>query len=96
MTPDLGFIDPTFGSDRPRIALAPRPADLADKVIGMIDNTKEQGDVILQTVADALRERHGVARVITRSKEHYSKVATVELINEMANEVEIVVSALGG
>lgn len=96
MTLDLGFIDPTFGNERRRIALAPRPADLADKVIGMIDNTKEQADVILQTMADALRERYGVARVIIRPKEHYTKPAAGELINEMAKEVQLVVSALGG
>ena len=37
--------------------------DLAGKVVGLLDNTKEQGDVILQTIGDALRERHGVALV---------------------------------
>src|SRR3954469_10944592 len=70
MASDLGFIDPTFGNDKPKIALARRPADLADKVIGMIDNTKEQANVILQAMADAMRERYGVARVIVRTKEH--------------------------
>ena len=96
MTQNLGFIDPTFGNDKPKIALARRPADLADKVIGMIDNTKEQANIILQAMADALREQYGVARVIIRTKEHYTKVASRDLIDEMANEVELVVSALGG
>ena len=96
MAQDLGFIDPTFGGDKPRIALPPRPADLADKVVGMIDNTKEQANVILQTMADALREKYGVARVVMRSKEHYTKIARAELNDEMANEVDLVVSALGG
>ena len=40
MTNDLGFIDPTAGGARARIALAPHPMDLAGKVVGMIDNTK--------------------------------------------------------
>ena len=47
MTNDLGFIDPTAGGSKTKIALAPRPMDLAGKVVGMIDNTKEQADVIL-------------------------------------------------
>ena len=72
----LEFIDPTVGGGNAKIALAPRPMDLAGKVVGMLDNTKEQGDVILQTIGDALRERHGVARVIIKRKEHYSKPAT--------------------
>ncbi len=96
MSNDLGFIDPTAGGGRPKIIQAPRPMDLAGKVVGLLDNTKEQGDVILQTIADALRERHGVARVDIRRKEHYSKPATDELIADMAREVHVAVAAVGG
>jgi hypothetical protein len=55
MTIDLPFIDPTAGGSKAKIALAPRPIDLAGKVVGLLDNTKEQADVILETVADTLR-----------------------------------------
>jgi hypothetical protein len=96
MTVDLGFIDPTAGGGKARIAPAPRPMDLAGKVVGMIDNTKEQGDVILQTIADALKERYGVARVVIRRKEHYSKPAADALIDELAQEVQVAVAAVGG
>ena len=93
---DLPWIDPTAGSGKAKVALAPRPMDLAGKVVGLLDNTKEQGDIILQTVADALRERHGVARVVIRRKEHYSKPATNALIDEMAKEVQLAIAAVGG
>ncbi len=93
---DLPFIDPTAGGGKAKVALAPRPMDLAGKVVGLLDNTKEQGDVILQTIADALRERHGVARVVIRRKEHYSKPATDALIDEIANEVQVAIAAVGG
>jgi hypothetical protein len=96
MAHDLGFIDPTAGGGTAPIAMAPRPLDLAGIVVGLLDNTKEQGDVILQTVAAVLRERHGVARVIIRRKEHYSKPATAALIDEMAREVQVAVAAVGG
>jgi len=96
MANDLPFIDPTAGGGKARIVPAPRPMDLAGKVVGLLDNTKEQGDVILETVAAALRERFGVAKVIIRRKEHYSKPATDELIAEMAKEVQVVVAAVGG
>ena len=96
MTEELGFIDPTAGSGRKRVPLALRPADLAGKVVGLLDNTKEQADVILETVARALREQYGVADVIIRRKEYYSKPATPELINDMANKVQVAVAAVGG
>lgn len=96
MAGNLGFVDPTAGSKREPIALAPRPADLSGKVVGLLDNTKEQADIILQTIGDALRERYDVKKVIIRRKEHYSKPATDEMIKEMAEEVDVAIAALGG
>lgn len=96
MANDLPFIDPTAGGSTARIALAPRPIDLAGKVVGMIDNTKEQADVILEAVAEALKSRYGVAKVVIRRKEHYSKPAPATLIDELAQEVQVAAAALGG
>jgi len=93
---DLPFIDPTAGGSRAQVALAPRPMDLAGKVVGLLDNTKEQADVILATVAEVLRRDYGVADVIIRRKEHYSKPASEALISEMANKVQVAAAALGG
>jgi len=92
----LPFIDPTAGGNRLRIALAPRPMDLAGKVVGLLDNTKEQADVILETVATLLQRDYGVADVIIRRKEHYSKPASAELISELAGKVQVAAAALGG
>ena len=96
MTDELPFIDPTAGGSKTRIALAPRPIDLAGKVVGLLDNTKEQADVILETVGEVLRSRYGVARVIIRRKEAFSRPATEALLNEMAKEVQVAAAALGG
>ena len=93
---ELPWIDPTAGGGKTKIALAPRPMDLAGKVVGLLDNTKEQGRLILETIGEALREHHGVARVVLRSKEHYSKPAVASLIDSIANEVEIAIAAVGG
>ena len=90
------FIDPTVGGGQATIVMAPRPMDLAGTTVGMIDNTKEQGAVILHTIADTLCERYGVARVIIKRKEHYSKPATAALIDELAKEVQVAVAAVGG
>ena len=96
MATNLGFIDPTAGGSGLKIALAPRPKDLAGKVIGLLDNTKEQADIILETVGELLRSRYGVARVVIRRKEHYSKPATADMIDAMAKEIQIAAAALGG
>jgi hypothetical protein len=96
LTTDLEAIDPTAGGTTAKLPATPRPEDLAGKVVALLDNTKEQGDIILAAVAEALLERYGVARVITRRKAHYSKPAAGELLDELAREADIAVAALGG
>ena len=92
----LGFVDPTAGGGKETVPLAPRPANLSGKVVGLLDNTKEQADIILQTIGEALCERYGVEKVIIRRKEHYSKPAAEEMIDEMANQVDVAIAGLGG
>lgn len=96
MAVKMDFVDPTAGSVSKAIPMAPRPADLSGKVVGILDNTKEQADIILQTLGEALREKYGVKEVIMRRKEHYSKPAPDEMIQEMADQCDVVICALGG
>ena len=93
---DLPFIDPTRGGAKTRLQRAARPMDLAGKVVGLLDNTKEQGTLILETLGRALREQHGAARVVLLAKEHYSKPADPAIINDMAKEVQVAIAAVGG
>ena len=96
MSDELPFIDPTRGSSKVPLQRAARPMDLAGKVVGLLDNTKEQGDLILEAVAEGLRERYGVANVISRRKAYFSKPAAPELLDAMAKEVDVAVAGLGG
>ena len=96
MTNELPFIDPSRGGSKTKLQRAPRPMDLAGKVVGLLDNTKEQADIILEAVGEDLRKRYGVADVIIRRKEFFSKPALPALIDEMAKEVEVAIAAVGG
>ena len=93
---ELPWIDPTAGGGNARIALAPRPMDLAGKVVGLLDNTKEQGALILETLGRALCEQHGAAKVVMLSKEHYSKPAAPSIIDQIAQEAQVAIAAVGG
>jgi hypothetical protein len=90
------FIDPTAGGGKSTVAMAPRPMDLAGKVVGLLDNTKEQGALILQTLGRVLREQHGAAKVVLLSKEHYSKPADPAIIDQLAQEAQVAIAAVGG
>jgi hypothetical protein len=93
---DLPFIDPTRGASGKKLQRAPRPMDLAGKVVGLLDNTKEQADVILAAVGEDLKKRYGVKDVIIQRKEFFSKPAKPELLDEMAKKVQVAVAAVGG
>jgi len=96
MPNDLPFIDPTRGDSKTKLQLAPRPTDLAGKVVGLLDNTKEQADIILKSVGEDLRKRYGIADVIIERKEYFSKPAKPELIDAMTKKVQVVIAAVGG
>jgi len=90
------FIDPTADGGKAKVAMAPRSMDLAGKVVGLLDNTKEQGALILETIGRALCEQHGAAKVVMLSKEHYSKPADPAIIDQLAREVQVAIAAVGG
>lgn len=96
MADELDFIDPTVKKQRARITLAARPMDLRGKVVGLLDNTKEQGELILDAVAEALQRDYGIARVVRHRKAYFSRPVSQQLFDEIAKEAEVVVSALGG
>jgi hypothetical protein len=90
------FIDPTAGGGKAKVVMAPRPMDLAGKVVALLDNTKEQGTLILETLGRALREQHGAAKVVLLPKEHYSKPADAAIIDQLAREAQVAIAAVGG
>lgn len=96
MRHERGFIDPTAGGDVVSLPLARRPLDLAGATVGLLDNTKEQGAVILATLGEVLQARYGVTRVVMYRKEHYSKPAAEAIIMAMAREVQVALAAVGG
>ena len=96
MTSKPKFIDPTAGGGKAKVPMAPRPMDLAGKVVALLDNTKEQGALILETIGRALCEQHGAARVVMLSKEHYSKPADAVIVDQLAREAQVAIAAVGG
>ena len=69
---------------------------LAGRVVGFIDNAKPNFHHLVDELAELLPARYGVARVVRQRKQYYSKPAPAELIDAMAQEVQVAVAALGG
>ena len=70
-------------------------AGLAGKVVGFIDNAKPNFDLLAQDLAELLTSKYGVARVVTRRKSSASVPAKPEVIEELSQECDVVITGSG-
>jgi hypothetical protein len=73
--------------------LAERPLSMNEVRLGILSNSKPNGDLLLQTVQRALAERYHFTEVIYRNK-NTSSPAPVDVMNDLA-QCDVVVNAIG-
>ena len=78
-----------------RVRPAPRVAALEGKRLGILDNTKWNGNKLLRRTAARLGERFQFAAVNYYRKESFSKDADPALLARIAAENDIVLTAIG-
>lgn len=86
------YLDPTAEREPVARALAPRPASLEGKVVGLLDISKPRGDVFLDRLETLLRQRG--LRTLRFRKPTFAKVAPVDLRHEIATKCDVVIEAL--
>ena len=89
------LVDPTTKPIIPSFVPAPRLETLANKRLGLIDDAKDGARELLEEMADALSERHGVASVFYHRKPSASKPADPEAMRQVAESCDYVVVAIG-
>jgi len=85
--------DPRGGAVAVAPPLAKRPQSLAGLTLGVLENGKEQADVILGRAAELLA-REGVTPLFAR-KPSFSRVAPREVLEQL-KACDIVITGLGG
>ena len=78
-----------------RIAALPKFHDLRGKVIGLLDNSKPNADVLGERFEQLLREKYGVAGVVRRRKLTAQEGAPKQFLDELAAQADFVLSGLG-
>lgn len=90
----LRVLDPTnearSGAGQP----AARPVSLRGKTVGFISNGKEGTKGFFAHLDRVLREEHGVAQVVMRTKSNYSAPADAHIVAEIRNW-DAVISGIG-
>jgi hypothetical protein len=90
------LLDPTgFDAKAADTTLAPRTGSLRGLTIGLLDNTKPNAVVLLQQVAEQLRERHGAGEARLYTKSYFGTPMTEEMLKQIADECDLAVTAVG-
>jgi hypothetical protein len=88
----MDYVSPFDDRVRELRRLAPRPADLRGRRVGLLDISKARGAEFLDEVERLLRERG--AETSRHAKAAFSRPAPAELVDQLAREVEFVVEGL--
>jgi hypothetical protein len=90
------LLDPTGGGDRgANTSLAPRPQSLKGLVVGLLDNAKPNGSVILRAIGRELQERYGVREARMFQKGYFGTPVEESVIQQMLHNCDFAVAAIG-
>jgi len=62
--------------------------------LGVLDNSKANADHLLQLIIDGVKKEFKVDSVVIKRKPASSRPATPEMLDELAQEADLVISAM--
>jgi hypothetical protein len=90
------LLDPTGDSERDtNTTLAARPQSLQGLTVGLLDNTKPNGAVILRAVGRELKERYGVREIRMFRKGYFGTPVEESVVQQMLHNCDFAVAAIG-
>ena len=69
--------------------------NLADKIIGFIDNSKPNFNYLVEDLSKLLIEKHGVKAVINRRKRSASQGLPEAVMNELVAQTDAIITGSG-
>jgi hypothetical protein len=87
--------DPRGSVDVDAKSLAPRVADLNGLRLGILDNTKWNANKLLRLIRDDLAQKYAFKEVNYYRKESFSRFADPALIRDIADNNDILLTAIG-
>ena len=86
------FMDPTSERSPEDRQPLPRPVNLDGKTVGLLDISKPRGNIFIDRLEDLLVQRGLQTR--RYSKPTFTRVAPVELKQQIAEECDVVIESL--
>ena len=93
---DSVLFDPVGSTSSAHLALAPRVVtDLEGKTVGLLLNGKDNADQLLDGIGDLLRKRYQIGAIVRERKPNASRPVSDEQARQMAEQCDVVVTAIG-
>jgi len=91
----LQVLDPTVEPIPVDAVIASRPETLDGKVVGLLANGKHNAPELLEMVQEVLADRFEFGAVISRNKGNASRPCPADILDEMAEQCDVVITASG-
>lgn len=91
----LRALDPTVQPIPAEGVVADRPETLDGKVIGLLANGKLNSEEILALTQEVLADRYDFKGVVARNKRNASRPCPEEIIDELVEQCDVVITSSG-
>jgi hypothetical protein len=91
----MQVFDPTAPGPEATQNLRRSVGDLQGKVVGFIDNSKPNFNLLADDIAALLISRYGVKTIVRQSKRSASMPATSQVIDDLADQCDLVITGSG-
>lgn len=91
----IEVLDPTVSPQKESTLLADRPETLNGSIVGLLANGKRNSEELLEHVYEILNEEHNLGVMIADNKGNASRPCPPELLQDMADKCDIVITASG-
>ena len=88
-------LDPTISPRKENTLLADRPESLDGAIVGLLANGKRNSEELLKYVYEILNEKHNLGVMITDNKGNASRPCPPDLLQNMAEKCDVVITASG-
>ena len=88
-------LDPTVSSTSEKSTIANRPESLEGYTVGLLSNGKKNSEELLRCVYDILSKEHKLKRAVEYNKGNASRPCPPDILSNLAQECDIVITASG-
>ena len=72
-----------------------RPADLAGKRLGLLENSKANSNKVLRELAEILKKKYDIKDVVYLSKHSASLPTKPEVVQQALDQVDVMITGVG-